>query len=245
MKLPTIQGMIRRRILLNYVADPTVVESLLPEGFRPKTYEGHAVAGICMIRLEEVRPMGLPRWMGIASENAAHRIAVEWERDGKIQEGVYVPQRHTDSRLNTLAGGRLFPGVQKFAQFKADISRDAISMEVWKTKRSLIAFELNESDSLSANSIFPTLEESSRFFQTGSIGYSPRLNSPILDGMRLEIPTWKVSSLSAKQVRSSFFDDRSIFPEGTIRFDHALLMRELQHSWHTEPAMRIPSPSSL
>ena len=67
------------------------------------------VAGICLIRLRALRPRGLPAWIGLTSENAAHRIAVELEEDGQPCEGVYIPRRDTDRRVNTLVGGRLFP----------------------------------------------------------------------------------------------------------------------------------------
>ena len=111
MKLPAVEGLIRRRVLVNYRVDPQVVARLLPEGFRPKLHAGHAIAGICLIRLEEVRPRFLPAWTGIASENAAHRIAVLWDEDGETREGVFIPRRDTGSLPNYLAGGRLFPKV--------------------------------------------------------------------------------------------------------------------------------------
>src|SRR5579863_426820 len=81
MRIPRITGLIKRRFLVNYRVEPAVIQTLLPDPLRPKLHEGHAVAGICLIRLEEVRPTGLPAFLGMASENAAHRIAVEW-RDG-------------------------------------------------------------------------------------------------------------------------------------------------------------------
>jgi hypothetical protein len=45
-------------------------------------------------------------------------------------------------------------------------------------------------------------------------------------------------------VESSFFDDRTRFPEGSIAFDCALLMRDLAHEWHARPqlAARAPAP---
>jgi len=39
MRLPTIQGVIRRRILVNFRADPGVIQSQLPARFRPKLQE--------------------------------------------------------------------------------------------------------------------------------------------------------------------------------------------------------------
>ena len=83
LKLPVITGLIRRRLLVNYRVDPAAIKSILPSRFRPKLQNGHAIAGICLIRLEGIRPRLFPAWAGITSENAAHRIAVLWtESDG-------------------------------------------------------------------------------------------------------------------------------------------------------------------
>src|SRR5262245_27551333 len=79
MKLPAIRGLIDRRILANYRVDPAVLASHIPAPFRPKIVNGWGIAGICLIRLAQIRPAGLPQWLGVTSENAAHRVAVEWE----------------------------------------------------------------------------------------------------------------------------------------------------------------------
>ncbi len=55
MRLPTIQGLIDRRILVNYRVSPDVASRLLPRPFRPKLANGFAMAGICLIRLKQVR----------------------------------------------------------------------------------------------------------------------------------------------------------------------------------------------
>jgi hypothetical protein len=79
MRLPVLQGVIRRRILVNFRVDPGVMQAQLPSRFRPKLHRGHAIAGICLIRLESVRPRFVPRLLGFSSENAAHRVAVRRE----------------------------------------------------------------------------------------------------------------------------------------------------------------------
>src|ERR1700683_3947440 len=110
MQIPIIRGLIDRRILVNFRADSDVLARLLPAPFRPKLVNGMGMAGVCLIRLKSIRPRFLPAFLGISSENAAHRIAVEWDEDGETTEGVFIPRRDTSSRLNTLLGGRLFPG---------------------------------------------------------------------------------------------------------------------------------------
>ena len=69
--LRTVTGVIDRRLLVNYRVEPVVIAELLPEPFRPQIVAGHAVAGICLIRLSQIRPVHTPAWIGWKSENAA------------------------------------------------------------------------------------------------------------------------------------------------------------------------------
>lgn len=110
MRLPNVHGLIKRRLLVNFRVAPAVIQRQLPAPFQPKLHDGHAIAGICLIRLEEIRPNHVPRFLGLASENAAHRIAVVWKDRTGSHEGVYIPRRDTGSIVSHLAGGRLFPG---------------------------------------------------------------------------------------------------------------------------------------
>ena len=97
MQLPAIQGIIDRRILVNYRIDADVLAAVLPPPFKPILIGGFGIGGICLIRLKHVRPKFLPIEVGIRSENAAHRIAVEWVDGGTRHEGVYIPRRDTSS----------------------------------------------------------------------------------------------------------------------------------------------------
>src|SRR5437868_3074196 len=131
MRLPQIQGVIRRRMLVNFRVDAEVIQRQLPSKFRPKLHEGSAVAGICLIRLEQILQRGVPGFLGLSSENAAHRIAVLWEDEsGHTEEGVFVPRRDTNSRLNHFAGGRLFPGEHNRASFEVETSQETINFKM-------------------------------------------------------------------------------------------------------------------
>src|SRR3984893_10338567 len=98
MRIPVVQGLIDRRILVNFRVDPDVLTRMLPKPFRPKLVRGAGMAGVCLIRLKHIRPRFLPSFVGIGSENAAHRIAVEWDENGQYREGVFIPRRDTSSR---------------------------------------------------------------------------------------------------------------------------------------------------
>ncbi len=242
MKLPAVEGLIRRRVLVNYRVDPQVVARLLPEGFRPKLHAGHAIAGICLIRLEEVRPRFLPAWTGIASENAAHRIAVLWDEDGETREGVFIPRRDTGSLPNYLAGGRLFPGVHHFSAFEVEDRDSGLAMKVSSRDGSMsLRLSARDSTTFPASSCFASLVESSAFFEPGSTGYSVTRDCCRLDGLRLEAYRWEVKPLEVLSVESSFFADASAFPPGSAVFDHALIMRDIPHAWHLMPDRQIPA----
>lgn len=244
MQIPALKGIIRRRILLNYRVSPATVAPLLPHPFRPKIYRGYSIAGVCLIRLEQIRLCGLPAFTGISSENAAHRIAVEWKDDsGQARDGVFVPRRDTDSRLNAFAGGRLFPGVHHHSVFEVRDVGGEISIRITAKglKNPLVETKATETSDFPEASIFDSLADSSAFFESGCIGYSARPDSGTLDGLLLKVPEWRVSPLSVDLASSAYFDDVTIFPKERIQFDHALLMRDTPHEWHAEPEMRVRS----
>lgn len=243
MKIPTIAGVIRRRALLNYRVDPEVVAAVLPGNFRPHVINGHAIAGICLIRLEDIRPKGMPAMVGISSENSAHRIGVEWDEDGQVRHGVFVPRRDTDSHLNALAAGRIFPGVHHRSNFEVTDENGTVAMTVQAKgfEQPLLTFTAQETETLPDDSVFNSLAESSEFFEQGCIGYSSCPRSKRLDGLLLKTDHWEVSPLEVQSIQSAYFDDRAIFPEGSITFDHALLMRDIPHEWHSEPEMEAIS----
>jgi hypothetical protein len=244
MRLPVIEGIIRRRILVNFAADPDAVARILPAPLRPKIAGDRAVVGICLIRLEEIRPRHLPAALGISSENAAHRIAVTWEDDGRAREGVYIPRRDTSSTVNHLAGGRLFPGEHHLATFdvRDEGGRIALAMRAHDGGAS-VTLRGAETDEL-ASSIFPSLEAASAFFRAGSLGYSARREGDRLDGITLHSDTWSVVPFRVEEVRSSFFEDVSRFAPGSVTFDSALLMRDVAHEWRSEPDLHVRAPAA-
>ncbi|MGV3774543.1 MAG: DUF2071 domain-containing protein [Verrucomicrobiales bacterium] len=234
MLLPRIKGIIRRRILVNFRADPGTVSKFLPQPFKPKLHSGQAIVGICLIRLEQVRPVGMPLCLGMSSENAAHRIAVEWnDEQGVKREGVYIQRRDTDSTLNRLLGGRVFPGEHHPAAFKVSDVAGEIDFKMKSLDGSAeVQLLASAASSLPPESCFHSVDESSHFFEGGSLGYSPLHGKTRLQGLRLKTDHWLVKPLHAVNVKSSFFHDPEKFPSGSVTYDHALIMRDIRHEWH-------------
>lgn len=241
MKIPVIRGLIDRRILVNYRVDPQVLAHQLPAPFRPQLVDGWGLAGICLIRLKHVRPAILPPWLGIASENAAHRVAVEWG-DGPVPcRGVYVRRRDTGSWPNSLAGGRIFPGVHQHAGFTVSETQERFELAMLSDDgQSRVRVVGRLAADLPRGSVFGSLGAAADFFQRGSLGYSPASLPGCYQGLELRCHSWHVEPLEIDEVRSSYFDDLGLFPPGSIEFDCALLMRGIEHEWHAAPDLASP-----
>lgn len=237
LRLPVIEGLIKRRLLINFRADPNAVQKLLPAGLSPKLHRGQAIVGICLIRLEGIRPKGYPPLLAVSSENAAHRIAVEWSDSGVAKEGVFIPRRDTDSLVNALAGGRLFPGEHHRSRFSVQDDGETIDFAMASSEGDTrVEVKARAAKSLPKDSCFASLEEASAYFEGGCVGYSVTCDPSRFDGIELKTAQWEVRPLEVANVFSTFFADESRFPAGSIAFDHGLIMREIPHEWHGLPA---------
>lgn len=234
--IPPMAARIAQRVLVNYRVDREVAQSLLPRGLRPQLIAGYAVAGVCLIHLTAFRPAWFAPAIGHRSRNAAHRIAVEWDTADGPATGVYIPRRHSSSRLARLAGGRVFPGTHLPAAvtFRAtesdltvDVGADDLRVHVAARRGSGIPFH---------SRLFETLEESSMFFRKDAVGWSPS-RSGRLEGLRLSTEAWRVEPLVVTDLQSTFFE---ALPAGSAEFDHALFMHDVPTRWS---GVNAPAPN--
>jgi hypothetical protein len=221
-------SIVERRLLVNYRVDPDVAASLLPVPLRPQQVAGSAVAGICLIRLGRLRPSWVPGGFGLRSENAAHRIAVEWDGADGRQTGVYIPRRDSGSTVNVIAGGRLFPGEHHRASF--DVHETAQDLHVAFASidgTTRVSVDVRVVQRFHGSALFADVREASDFFRQGSAGFSAASDRRRLDGVELHADRWRVEPVEAHAVHSSFFDDPRRFPPGSAVLDCALLMRDI------------------
>ncbi|GAA1261872.1 DUF2071 domain-containing protein [Oryzihumus leptocrescens] len=236
--IPRLSGEIERRLLVNYRVDPAVIGPLLPAPFRPQIVDGAAVAGICLIRLGAMRPTGFPAWIGRRSENAAHRIAVEWDAPEGTKAGVYIPRRDTDSMLNVAVGGHLYPGQHHRARFRVRESETEVAVAFAARDGSVeVDVAVRVTAELAGSKIFADVSAASEFFERGSLGYSATDQAQRLDGLQLHTNAWKVEPVEVLSARSSYFDDAAVFPTGSVALDCALIMRRVPVQWSALPTL--------
>jgi hypothetical protein len=232
MELPVLNGIIDRRILINYRIEPKVVKSLLPPHLEPVVINGYASGGICLLRLKSIGVKYSPSFLRITSENAAHRFLITYRKDGQIIKGVYIPRRDTDSKLNVLLAGKLFSWPHYPAIFLVEEGNDRYWVNM-KSRDGKTQLEVDAQldNHFSINSMFDSIAHASSCFQSCPVGVSPSTNPQRFKTIQLTTKTWNVKPLQVRSLKSSFFEDKSLFPHGTIEFDNALLMEGIEHEW--------------
>jgi len=102
-----------------------------------------------------------------------------------------------------------------------------------------VAFAGRPAECLPSSSLFPTLDEAAGFFSLGATGYSATRRVGHYHGMDLHCLSWGIEPLEIEYARSSFFGDTSKFPKGSVELDCALLMRDIDHEWHSRPDLYL------
>ena len=243
-----VESTIERRLLVNYRIEPDLVAALLPRPFRPQLVSGWAVGGVCFIRLGALRLAPMPSALGVTTENVAHRFAVEWDGDEGTQVGVYVPRRDTDSRLTSLAGGRLFPGHHWLATF--DVHEQGPELRIAVASRDSVvelAVQAREASHL-GGSLFASIDDAVDFFRRGSSGYSPteRSGAGRLDGVPpgerpLGRPAGDRRAHGVERVRRRDACSRL----GRASSTPGMVMRNLPVTWLAQGVLQCRQPSVI
>lgn len=218
MKAPSLRGRIERRILLDVAVDPDVAARQVPPGFTLRLLDGAAVAGICLIRLVELRPPGLPAVVGRTTTAAAHRISVHGP-DGS--PGVFVPRRDTSSRAAALAGGRVWPGVHG----RADITWTADRVEVVAADGARVTVALG------ASGHHLTDPDAAIALHSAELtAWSPDRRGG-LEAADLECVCWRARPVGVAGWSSSWLGDAAVFPPGSTALAGALVMEDVAVTW--------------
>lgn len=235
MELPVLNGIIDRRILINYRIKPDVVKRFLPEGMDPLVINGFASGGICLLRLKNIGVKCTPSCLRINSENAAHRFLVTYRKAGQLINGVYIPRRDTDSKLNELIAGKIFSWPHYSATFLVDEDGDRYSVDMKSIDGDIeLHVDAQLVDCFPGRSMFSSIEHASDCFRCCSLGVSPSTKPRRLKSIELKTKSWNVQPLSVHSLQSSFFENESLFPKGSIAFDNAMLMENIEHEWCSE-----------
>lgn len=246
MKPPPFKGIIDRRILINYKVENNVLRRLLPSPFSPRLINGYGIAGVCLIRRKQLKINSFPSWMSVNTETALYRIAVTWEQYGKQHTGSYVLRKETDSLMQIFANSRWSDDSQNWARFHVKEEKrsqqDVYEINCFSKDGTSLAITANTALRFPQESVLKTLDTASCFFEDESHYISPKYQTSVFNCLSETTLNWKMSPLSVGALQSDFFENKQLFPKGSIYFDHALLMKNVRHFRNQLPDILAPRP---
>jgi hypothetical protein len=231
MRAPALRGRIDRRISVFYRLDPMAARELLPAPLRPRLVRGWALGGVCILRLARMRPRMLPIPLGLASELAWHRIAVEWEEDGRPMHGHYLLRSETDSRLAPFPGARLVPSPDDCTRIEVRSSDAALTARVESGDGTT---DLDLAASLGgwrSDALFKSANAARASIASGHVVWDGDEQGE-LEGVELRSTGGTAQGLEVVRLASTWFDDRARFSLGTATLDCAIVVRDADHEWH-------------
>lgn len=241
MSRPAITSLTERRLLVNFRLDPQAAARILPAGARPLLRRGHAVGGICLIRLTGIGRPGpglagnladLAGRLGLRAEIAVHRIATVRPGPDGPEQGLHVIRRDTDSRISTLTAGLFLPGEHHLARFEVEESPERLRIRYRAADGGAeAAVQAVAADRLRGSVLFADFEEAAAFARASPDGYATREQE------------FSVRPAALLEVSSSVFGDRALFPTGTAEPDSAVVLRDVETLHRTSPARTAHRPA--
>jgi len=135
-----------------------------------------------------------------------------------------------------LLGGRVFPGTHHFARFTVEETDERLDVAFRAVDGTIeVRVTAVVETSLTGSRLFADVDDASRFFEAGAVGFSPGRDPSRLETVRLSTQAWRVEPCRVVSSRSTFFEDPRRFPSGTAELDSALVMRKVPVVWDALP----------
>jgi hypothetical protein len=196
--------------------------------------DGRAVVGVCLIRLVEMRPTGLPRPLGRTIEAAAHRISVVGPGDDGPEPGVFVPRRDSRSRAAVRAGGRIWPGVHGRADITVERRPSSLAIDVACPDGAAVSVTLDLDADRPGGTALADPDATRTFHAVERRAWSPRRGGGPESGLEeavLDCLPWSARPVGVTAATSTWLDDRDLFPLGSSHLAGALLMEDVPVRW--------------
>lgn len=207
-----LAGRVADCVLLSYRTPAQSVAHLLPPGVELVTRGPWAFWNVMACRVEDLRPMGVPRWCGITYHHVAYRLLVRaMTREADVLRGLYFVRSDADrAALNVLAN-RLTDLRLHDADIELLADEASYCLRVSDTERAAGDAEIDlamDRPTLAAGSCFPTLKDAQEFLRYPPLalagdGGSDRLR---LTRVHRDDAQWRERPVTVRRARVAFLE---------------------------------------
>jgi len=229
----TMVGRLSDCVLLAYRTPAASVAHLLPNGLELVTHGQWAFWNIVACRVEAMRPILCPRWMGSSYLHVAYRLYVRAHAQSEVLDGLYFVRSDADSLPVRLLGNALTDFRFHKATIALLVDGEGVLLSVKGTLNSAGDAGLRAvfgTPTLASDSCFESYAQAQRFLK-----YRPIALSPDRRGRRIRVAevsrdesAWRESPLSVSDARWAFFDRLA---QRDVRLELATRVEPLDYRW--------------
>jgi uncharacterized protein YqjF (DUF2071 family) len=221
-------------VLVNFAIDPAVMRALLPAPIEPAIHHGAAHLSIVIARMDRMRPVFVPRRLGITYDQVVYRVVVRH----RGEPGVFFLRSDANNRLMCLAGDALtfFRFHHADIEYRADGEILHVDVRPPPNHRADIraSYDLRgTTDTMPRTSSFPSLAEAREALVElyTAFGQDPRTGA--VSAVGIERGHWDLRVVNDRRAGYQFIDSNPQFPAGSARLDSIFYVAQVPYLWHT------------
>lgn len=223
-------GTVARRFLISYAVDPALLAEWVPPGAELSLAHGKAWVSACFVHIDDMRPAGAPRALGMEFHYLIHRTRARVPYpDGKVRESVLILEPNIDRSLLSCLG-RLSAGV-RFEVRSVKLEQDAGGWRLMMRDGSGdLLFHADIPDSfgtgMPAGSLFASAEEADDFLLGVSHGGEWHRDRSRLRLLAETHDPWETRVGACRTHRNAFLERLA---GGPVESDHVITMTGVPH----------------
>ena len=223
-------GVVRRRFLVSYAVEPSLLSTRVPPGAELSTHNGFAWVSACFVELAGMRPSFVPKGLGSRFRYLIHRTRARLlYPDGVLRESVLVLEANMNKPFLALLG-RVTTGVN-FRVREIDLVEGDDGWELSMAANGSVLYRasiprLSIGESLPENSMFQNTSDADRFLL--GVSYGGEWDKP-KGRLRLLAETHDPWTAFAGACDTKRFDFLEKLGASSLQADHVVTMTNIPH----------------
>lgn len=232
-----VEAVLNRTTVLTFAVPAAELQRLLPPCFTPDTLDDTwGFVAVAMVQTSELRPQGLPAWLGHSFFLIGYRIFVRYTTPaGKRLRGLYILQSETDKRKMQWLGNLFTSYRYRTIDMQQAGSGSCLTFASTKAGLHIQVETLSGEPELPAKSPFASWQQARRFAGPlpFTFSYQPEKQQVVLvEGVRED---WHPQPVRVQEAEVAFLNRLGV---SEIRLASAFTMTNIPYRWkkgRTEP----------
>jgi uncharacterized protein YqjF (DUF2071 family) len=235
-----MRTLFRRCLLVNFAVDPDELASVLPRHVEPDLLDGEAYLSVVVGRMERMRPVLVPRLLGITYDQIVYRAVV---RSGD-QRGVFFLRSDADNRLmaglgNLMSFFRFHRSQVSFTERSGNLDLDVRTTTNPSGDIAATYTVGAPRHDLPESSAFASLDEAKGWLVELFVAFHHGAGNDWIDVVRIKRGEWDVRVVDDTRAHYAFMGAGAPFTRA--RLDSVFLVGDVPYRWYRLAKQPLPA----